>query len=155
MKPLLVLLIVSILAGIGIYLIDDRVDVAFAGRIGLSAMLVFTAGGHFAFTKGMAAMIPDFIPFKTGMVYLTGVLELAGAIGIHIPALRDITGWCLIIFFVVLLPANINAAMRHIDYEKGTTDGNGPRYLWFRVPLQILFIVWTYGCTISLLAQIR
>jgi uncharacterized membrane protein len=155
MKPLVVLLLVSVLAGVGIYLIDDRVDLAVAGRVGLSAMLIFTAVGHVVFTKGMTAMIPDFIPFKTGMVYLTGFLELAAAVGIHMPALRETTGWLLIVFFIVLLPANINAAMRHIDYEKGTTDGNGPRYLWFRIPLQLLFIGWTYGCTISILAHIR
>jgi hypothetical protein len=50
-------------------------------------------------------------------------------------------GMALIIFFVVMLPANINAAVKHIDYQKGTTDGSGVNYLWFRVPLQVFFIL--------------
>jgi uncharacterized membrane protein len=53
-------------------------------------------------------------------------------------------GWALILFFILVLPGNIKAAIHHIDYQKGTFDGYGPNYLWFRVPLQILFIGWTY-----------
>ncbi|MGH2645000.1 MAG: hypothetical protein ACRDE2_13690, partial [Chitinophagaceae bacterium] len=55
-----------------------------------------------------------------------------------------ITGWLLILFFILILPANISAATRHIDYQKPIAEGNGLAYLWFRIPLQILFIVWTY-----------
>jgi uncharacterized membrane protein len=55
----------------------------------------------------------------------------------------------LIVFFVLLLPANINAAIKHIDYQKGTFEGQGLNYLWFRIPLQILFIVWTYMSAIK------
>jgi hypothetical protein len=30
------------------------------------------------------------------------------------------------------------------DYQKGTRDGSGTNYLWFRIPLQIVFILWVY-----------
>ena len=89
-------------------------------------------------------MLPGFIPYKAGMVYLTGIIEIAAAAGLLTPGLRIITAWLLIAFFILILPANIYAAVKHIDYQKGTPDGKGPIYLWFRVPLQILFIVWTY-----------
>ncbi len=36
------------------------------------------------------------------------------------------------------------AAARHIDYEKANFNGSGLNYLWFRVPLQILFIGWVW-----------
>jgi uncharacterized membrane protein len=110
----------------------------------MSAMLLFTAVGHFAFTKGMAMMLPPFIPYKTEIVYLTGIIEIAAAVGLLIPNLREITAWLLIAFFVLILPANIYAAVKQIDYQKATFEGNGLTYLWFRVPLQILFIIWTY-----------
>jgi uncharacterized membrane protein len=55
-----------------------------------------------------------------------------------------LTAWLLILFFFLILPANINAAVNKIDYQKGTTDGNGLNYLWFRVPLQVFFIAWVY-----------
>jgi len=144
MKPLIVLLISFFIAVFAIKLITNEYNIALSARIAMSVMLLFTAVAHFAFTKGMTLMMPSFFPYKTAMVYLTGILEMAAAIGLLIPSLRVITAWFLIVFFVVLLPANIHAAIKHIDYQKGTLNGNGPTYLWFRIPLQIFFIVWTY-----------
>src|SRR5690606_35353704 len=107
-------------------------------------MLLFTAIAHFVFTKGMSMMLPDLIPYKREVVYLTGIIEIDAAIGLFIPNFRIMTAWLLIAFFILILPANIYAAVEQIDYQKGTFDGNGLSYLWFRVPLQFLFIVWTY-----------
>jgi uncharacterized membrane protein len=144
MKPLIILLSVFTASLLTTKFVRGNFEFALSGRIAMSAMLLFTALGHFAFTKGMAMMLPDFIPFKTETVYLTGIIEIAAAIGLFIPNFRILTGWLLIVFFILILPANIYAAIKHIDYQKGTFDGNGLTYLWFRVPLQILFITWTY-----------
>ncbi|WP_428660984.1 DoxX family protein [Runella sp.] len=144
MKPLFVLLGTFGISLLATYFFTEAIDYPLSGRIAMSAMLVFTAIGHFAFTKGMAMMVPDFIPFKTEMVYATGVIELLAAIGLLIPGLKVLAAWALILFFIVLLPGNIKAAIKRIDYEKGTYEGKGITYLWFRVPLQILFIAWTY-----------
>ena len=95
-------------------------------------------------------MLPDFIPFKSETVYLTGIIEIAAAIGLFIPNFRMVTAWLLIAFFILILPANIYATIKHIDYQKGTFDGNGLTYLWFRIPLQILFIIWTYFSSIKI-----
>jgi len=149
MKPLIILLTSFVIALFAIKISSHNYDMACAARIAMSLMLVFTAIGHFVYTKGMTLMIPGFIPFKKEMVYLTGVIEIAAAIGLQVPGLRVWTAWLLILFFLVLLPANINAATRHIDYQKGTVDGPGVNYLWFRVPLQVLFIVWTYFSAIK------
>lgn len=144
MKPLIVLLTVFAISLLTIKFVRGNFEFALSGRIAMAAMLVFTAIAHFAFTKGMAMMLPDFIPYKTEVVYLTGIIEIAAAIGLFIPSFSVITAWLLIAFFILILPANIYAAINHIDYQNGTFDGNGLYYLWFRIPLQILFIVWTY-----------
>lgn len=144
MKPLIVLLSVFAVSLLTTKFVRGNLEFALSGRIAMSAMLLFTAIGHFAFTKGMSMMLPDFIPYKTEVVYLTGIIEIAAAIGLFIPNFRILTAWLLIAFFILILPANIYAAIKHIDYQKGTFDGYGLTYLWFRVPLQILFIVWTY-----------
>ncbi len=127
-----------------IRIFNESYEFALAARIAMSAMLLFTAIGHFAFTNGMAMMLPSFVSYKTEVVYLTGVIEIAAAIGLFIPSVRIFKAWLLIVFFVFILPANIYAAIKHLDYQKGTFDGSGLTYLWFRVPLQILFIVWVY-----------
>jgi len=144
MKPLLVLLSTFAIAVIAIKILRHQYEFALAARIAMSIMLIFTAIGHFALPKGMSMMIPDFIPYKLELVYLTGIIEIVGAIGLLIPKFRVLTAWLLIVFFLLILPANIKSAIEQIDYQKGTYDGPGLVYLWFRVPLQLLFIVWTY-----------
>lgn len=144
MKPLFVLLGAFLISMLATWLLMGHIAYLLSGRIAMSAMLLFTAVGHFAFTEGMALMIPGSIPFKKQLVYLTGVIEIAAAICLLIPVLQVSTGWFLIVFFIVLLPANIYAAIKHIDYQKTSYNGPGMRYLWFRIPLQILFIAWVY-----------
>lgn len=149
MKPLIVLIGAFVISLMTIKVFRGTFEYGASGRIAMSVMLVFTAIAHFVFTKGMSMMLPAFIPYKIGIIYLTGITEIAAAIGLFIPSVRGLTGWLLIVFFIVILPANINAAVHQVDYQKGTFDGSGLIYLWFRVPLQILFIVWTYLITVK------
>jgi uncharacterized membrane protein len=148
MKPLIVLLASFMIALMAIKILDNRFDYALAARIAMAVMLIFTSIAHFVFTRGMAMMIPPFLPFKTGLVYFTGIIEIIAAIGLLTPVISVATGWLLMAFFALLLPANIYAAIKRIDYQKGTFNGRGLSYLWVRVPLQILFIVWTYMSSI-------
>lgn len=150
MKPLFVLLSVFII-GLGVFKIRNRkIDWQLAGRVAMSAMLIFTSFAHFIFTEGMTAMIPDVFSYKKQIVYLTGVLEMLFAFGILIPKVRKIMGWALIAFFIAVLPANIKASMENINYQTGEFDGNGIQYLWFRIPLQIFFIIWVFYTSIKI-----
>jgi uncharacterized membrane protein len=144
MKPLLVLISVFIITLLVLKLLKGSFRVALSARVAMAAMLLFTAIGHFAFTKGMALMLPDFIPQKELLVYLTGIIEVVAAIGLLIPGLKILTGWLLIAFFLLILPANIYAAIKHVDYQNANFNGQGLDYLWFRIPLQIIFILWIY-----------
>lgn len=144
MKPLFVLLGTFGLCLLAAWLYSGHSHLTLSAKVAMSVMLMFTVMGHFRFTKGMAMMLPRFIPCKTLVVYATGVFEILAAIGLLIPRFSSLTGWLLLLFFILILPANISAAMRRVDHEKGTLTGKGTRYLWFRVPLQILFIAWVY-----------
>lgn len=149
MKPLLVLIGTFILSAIAIRIFRGNDDITLAGRIALAAMLCFTAIGHFAFTSGMKMMLPDFIPYKTETVYITGIIEIAAALGLFVPNIKVNVAWLLIAFFIAVLPANIYAALKHVDYQKATFGGPDLTYLWFRIPLQLLFISWTYAFAIK------
>ena len=144
MKPLIILLGSFLICYLILHWVNGWWDYRLAARIAMAVMLLFTAMGHFVFTKGMTMMVPAFIPFKKGMVYFTGIAEIAGAIGLLFNAWFAEAGLLLVMLFMLMLPANVNAAMRHIDYEKASMDGKGPRYLWFRVPLQLFFIAWLW-----------
>ncbi|GAA4270453.1 hypothetical protein GCM10022257_25540 [Hyunsoonleella aestuarii] len=150
MKPLIILLSSFVISLFVIKIINKEYDFTLSGRIAMSIMLIFTAIGHFAFTKGMSMMIPKFIPYKEIFVHLTGIFEILLAISLLIPRFKYISGWALIIFLILMLPANIYASMNNVNYQKGTFDGNGLAYLCFRIPLQFLFIVWTYWSAIRI-----
>jgi uncharacterized membrane protein len=114
MKPLIVL-IASFTATVLISrLCQNNWNIAFAGNLAMCLMLFLTASGHFLFTKGMRMMIPPFIPLKTFLVYLTGVAEVALGIGLLFHSSRHLSGVALIAFFVLLLPANIYAALKRL-----------------------------------------
>ncbi|MDF2474646.1 MAG: hypothetical protein K0S24_129 [Sphingobacterium sp.] len=144
MKPLFVLLTVFLISNLVIRQYKGDIDYYLAGKIALAATLLFTSLGHLIYTKGMVLMLPDFIPLKKEIIYVTGLLEVMGAFGLFIPSLSRLTGMLLIVFFILILPTNIYANMRHLNYETATFDGKGPGYLWFRIPFQLLLIGWTY-----------
>ncbi|MBB2915500.1 putative membrane protein [Streptosporangium becharense] len=118
---------------------------------GLAVMLVMTASAHFVppdvtFMPNhadMVAMVPPFVPFPALVVYLTGVLELAGAVGLVLPDTRRAAGICLALLFVLMLPANIHAALAGV-----TLGGEAATPLWQRIPEQVLYIgvaLWAAG----------
>ena len=113
-------------------------------RIGLSLFFLFTGIGHFFRTDPMAAMLPPSVPYRTELIYLTGVLELLGAVGVWIPQLMKITGVCLIVMMLAVLPANIYAAFNRVAFGG---HEYGPIYLLVRVPFQLFVIAWIYVAT--------
>jgi uncharacterized membrane protein len=121
-----------------------RITPTARARIGLTLFFLFTSLGHFIRTEEMAAMVPPAIPYPVELIYLTGILELLGAIGVWIPRLTRLTGFCLILMLLCLLPANIYSAMNRIDFGG---HGAGPAYLLVRVPFQLLVIWGTYYAT--------
>lgn len=144
MEPLFVLLGAFLISLLILKVIKKKWMLALAGRMAMSIMLVFTGVAHFIYPEGMVLMLPDFIPFKTEMIYLTGVVEIAGAIGLLIPKIQKLSSWLLIVFFILILPANIHAAIKHVSLKTADFSGSGTEYLWFRIPLQVLFIAWVY-----------
>ena len=113
-------------------------------RVGVTLFFIFAAIGHFIRTEPMAEMLPPSIPYRIELIYLTGVFELLGAIGIWIPRLTRIVGLLLIIMLLGLLPANIYSAFNRVEFGG---HGSGPSYLLVRVPFQLFAIFWTYFAT--------
>jgi uncharacterized membrane protein len=144
MKPLIVLLVTFGAAWLVYWYFGVDRPLDRAGRTGMAVMLGFTALGHFLYPDGMAKMLPPKFPSPITFVYLSGALEIVAAVGLLLPTWRKTTALMLILFFVLVLPANIYAARHHVDFQKGNYNGPGPGYLFFRIPLQILFIAWVY-----------
>lgn len=144
MKPFIVLLLVFGLSLLLVKIFRGEFDYFLSGRIAFSTMLLFTALGHFMFTKGMAMMIPGFIPLKTQLVYLTGFLEIFFAFALLWGNYKFLVGCLLIAFLMLVLPANIYAAIKNVDYQQADINGKGTDYLWIRIPMQIIYILWVW-----------
>src|SRR5215207_3743074 len=107
-----------------------------AGRGALVIMFLFTGIFHFTSMKyDFAAMIPAPLPNGLWVIYLTGVLEIAGAIGLLIPQTRKLAGVRLAVYLVAVFPANVYAALNEVPIR-----GEAPAPLWVRGPMQLLYV---------------
>ena len=142
MAPLIVLLSVFISLSLAHFLFSRvNLPLELRGSISLAAVFIVTGLGHFLNPAPMVEMLPDLVPFRFEIILITGVLELLGAIGLLIPKTRKMTGIILILFLVGVLPANIYGSMQSVDLGGMAC---GVNYLYFRIPLQLFLIGWSY-----------
>jgi uncharacterized membrane protein len=78
---------------------------------GVAALPLLASGSfHFIHTALMAGIIPPFLPYRPQLVLLTGVLELAGAIGLLLPRFTRLASACIAVLMIAIFPANVYAA---------------------------------------------
>jgi uncharacterized membrane protein len=73
------------------------------------------------------------------LVWISGVAEILGGIGVLIPATRHLAAWCLIALLIAVLPANIQMALDHARWPTIPVWA-----LWARVPLQLPLLWWAW-----------
>src|SRR5450631_3783339 len=108
-----------------------------AARWLLVAFMVGSAIAHFVVVDAYAAMVPAALPAPRLLVWISGVAELAGGIGLLIPSLRRAAAIGIILLLVAVFPANVNMAVNHISPPGMHIS---PVALWTRLPFQALFI---------------
>lgn len=144
MAPLIVLVVVALLARLaGQFGVKYLRDWAACTRVGLAAMLFFTAAAHFnSMRPDLVSMVPPFVPNPELMVTFTGIAAILGAVGLLIPRTRRIAAVALIVFMIAVLPANIHAAQAGVTLRGAPATPIVPR-----VALQALFIalLWWSG----------
>jgi uncharacterized membrane protein len=65
---------------------------------------------HFTRTALLATIIPPFFPHRPLLVLLSGAMEIAGAIGLLLPAFTRAASVCLALMMIAIFPANVFAA---------------------------------------------
>src|SRR5262245_56743254 len=137
MTAMVVFLVVTLLARIVAQWTD-------ALRIGTAGLFLFTASAHFTAMKhDLAAMIPPPLTGSVWLVYLTGALEIAGAVGLLIPRFRRPAAIGLVLMLIALFPANVHAALNGV-----TLRGQPATPLWLRTPMQIIWIAALWWSTV-------
>jgi len=118
-------------------------------RTGLRWLLAFAYGIagtlHLARPAPFLAITPPWVPQPQLVVTATGIAELAGAIGVMIPATRQTAGWGLPLYALCVWPANFHHALAHVAIG-GETLGwwyHGPRLAL--QPVIVWWALWASG----------
>ncbi|GAB3851083.1 hypothetical protein GCM10029963_38320 [Micromonospora andamanensis] len=106
-------------------------------RVGLALMFVTTGIVHFVGVRrrDLIAMVPPRLPRPELLVTVTGVLELAGSVGLLVPATARWAAVGLALLLLAMFPANISAARRRL-----TLAGRPVTPLGIRTVLQVVFL---------------
>ena len=109
---------------------------------GLSVFFVYFGIDHFINPDFYLSIMPPAFPLHAEAVYISGFFEILGGICVLIPSLRKLAGWGLIALLVSVYPANIYMAIKPEAFPDISIG-----LLYFRLPLQFLFIYWAYSIT--------
>ncbi|TMR87966.1 DoxX family protein [Nonomuraea basaltis] len=114
MEPLITLTVVTaltLLVGI-VWKKPSLRRVPVALRAGLAAMFLLTATVHFVGMRAeLIAMVPPWLPAPELLVDITGVTEIAGAVGLLIPRTAMWAAGGLTLQLVLMFPANVHLAL--------------------------------------------
>ncbi len=133
------------------WMFGDRKDHRMALRHGMAAGFVLSGIDHFVSTQARyVPMLPAFLaPHGVGLVYGTGVAELAGAMGLVVPLavyrrlglpnLRKWAGIGIAVLLGGLMVANIHVAL---EATRGQMFAFGAWTYWLRLLFQPLFMIW-------------
>ena len=100
---------------------------------------------HFVFPAQYADVIPPIFPAHLALVYISGVCEFMGGLGVVVPAVRKQAGYGLIALLLAVYPANF-----YMLYQQWQEHG-WTVYTWLlvaRLPLQFPMIYWVKRATL-------
>ncbi|HEX8280829.1 MAG TPA: DoxX family protein [Chthoniobacterales bacterium] len=110
-------------------------------RLLLAALFIAAGAAHFIAPAPFLAITPPVLPAPAVLVFISGIAEIAGGVGLLLPFTRKAAALGLIALLVAVFPANIYAAI-HGMHIGG--DAVPQWLLWLRLPLQPLLIAWVY-----------
>jgi len=106
-------------------------------RITQGSLYIFASIFHFINEKELA-VIPPFLPWRRAALYITGIFELIGGLGLLMPRFQRPASWGLAALLVAIWPANIYHAL--VDKRSGRWEKTRLYHI-IRFPLQIVMIV--------------
>ena len=118
------------------------------GLVILGLFYVVAGINHFRSPLSYVAIMPSYIPWPLVMIYISGVAEILGGIGVLVPdgfvfpRTRAFAAWGLVALLIAVLPVHINMCL-HPEQFPGV-----PLWaIWLRLPLQLPLILWAWYYT--------
>ena len=103
-------------------------------RVVVALPLLVSGFAHFTRTALFTAIVPPFLPHSRELVLVSGVMELAGAIGLLLPAFTRAASACLALLMIAVFPANVYAANQ-------TVGGMHMPSVPVRLAMQVVYIL--------------
>ena len=115
-------------------------------RVAMGITFILASTMHFTASEAELKIIPAFLPLRREALYITGVLEFLGGIGLFVPnrKVQRAASWGLVGLLVAIFPANVYQAVANVKLGGFM---NSSVYMWGRLPFQSVFIAWALWCT--------
>jgi len=123
--------------------VNPQKDFRGNARTATGAAFVFIGSTHFLFPEKYLEMMPPVLPAPLFLVYLSGVFEILGGLGLMISGTRRLAALGLILLLLAVFPANIYVALENIQLGGFM---NYAIYQWLRLPMQFVLIGWVFWC---------
>jgi uncharacterized membrane protein len=105
---------------------------------------LYTLAGlnHFWHTETYLDIMPSWLPWHEGLIYISGLIQIALGIAFYFDKTRVRAAWGIIILLLAVYPANFQMAVNYANEDNP--------YLWaalVRLPLQVPLMFWAYTFT--------
>jgi uncharacterized membrane protein len=110
----------------------------------MAAFYILAGTLHVTVPEKFLPIVPDWVPFPRQVLFVTGICEMAGALGLLTGRVRKLSGIMLALYAVGVFPANIKQAIEGIDLPPV------PNSWWYHAPrlaLQPVLVWWALFCS--------
>ncbi len=108
----------------------------------LSIFFTYAGIDHLVSPDFYVSIMPPWIPAHLELVYLSGVFEVMGGVGVLIPRFRALAGAGLVALLVAVYPANLYMAFNPELFPDIPVAA-----LYVRLALQFVAFYWAYSVT--------
>jgi uncharacterized membrane protein len=110
--------------------------------LGLGPFFIVAGANHFLSPDFYLAMMPPWLPAHSELVWISGLCEILGGIGVMVPITRSRAGWGLVALLIAIFPANVYMALNPELFAEIPRAA-----LYGRLPFQAVFIAWAWWAT--------
>lgn len=100
----------------------------------MAAFMVYGGVQHFVNTDFYNSFVPDFLPFKSAIIYISGIIEIAIGVLLVLKNTAGLGSLLLLLLMLVFLPIHI------WDVFSNTPAIGSHEAALIRLPVQLLFI---------------
>jgi uncharacterized membrane protein len=110
-------------------------------KVLLSLFMVVAGTMHFVMPDFYVKIMPPYLPWHLGVVYLSGFFEVALGLLLLVPKVSRWAAWGIFALLIAVFPANIYA-FRHQEIVPAPAIVH-----LLRLPLQGVFLLWAWWHT--------